>query len=214
MIYEPVVPPIFEGLHVKGFFTDRHFDLSLSNVYLPVQKHTDKVIVLDHDLEPRVGDAVVTDRRDVLIGIQVADCVPVLLFDTVRKVVGAVHAGWRGTAEGILKKTVTIMMDRFCSSPSDLRIAIGPSIKKCCYCVGHEVIEAVNRTTGADYAAENGGKYYLDLPAANKYQAESMGIPSGNIWISGDCTFCLPEKYYSYRYAKGTAGRQYGFIGM
>jgi len=151
-----------------------------------------------------------------MIGIQVADCVPILLFDAERNVVGAVHAGWRGTAEGILKNTIAAMTDRFCSSPSGLRVAIGPSIKKCCYCVGHEVIEAVIRTTGAgDYAVEIGdSKYYLDLAAANKYQAESMGIPPGHIWTSAECTFCLPEKYYSYRFAKGTTGRQYGIIGI
>jgi len=81
--------------------------------------------------------------------------------------------------------------------------------------VGPEVIEGVARATGSgDYVAEKADKYYLDLPAANKYQAVAMGIPPGHIWISGDCTFCLPEKYYSYRYAKGTTGRQYGLISL
>ena len=163
MIYDPITtPPIFEGLHVKGLFTDRHFNMSLSNVYLPIQKHTDKVIVLEHDMEPKIGDAVVTSRRDVLIGIKVADCVPVLIFDTVRKAIGAVHAGWRGTADGILKNAVSVMLDRFCSSPSNLLVAIGPSIKKCCYCVGNDVVEAVSKVTGAGaYVAQKSEKYYL-----------------------------------------------------
>jgi hypothetical protein len=98
-------------------------------------------------------------------------------------------------------------------------IAIGPAIRWCCYGVGYEVIEAVKKVTlpapkSKDYIIKRGEKYCLDLPTANKYQAFSLGIPLENIWMSDECTFCLPEKYYSYRYAKGTTGRQCGFIGI
>lgn len=232
MNYERIItPPIFSGFPVKAFFTtktsgsdkdavSRIAGISSNSIYFPIQKHTDKVLIVDYDVEPKIADAVITNRKDILIGIQVADCVPILLYDMQKNVVGAVHAGWRGTAQEILKKTIKAMMDRFCSIPSDIVIAIGPGIRWCCYGVGYEVIEAVEKVTGyrdaksKDYIMKKGEKYCLDLPTANKYQALSLGIPLKNIWMSDECTFCLPEKYYSYRYAKGTTGRQCGFIGI
>jgi YfiH family protein len=218
-----IKPSLFDRLPINAFFTTKmseHLDFLTSQtpdnkVYLPIQKHTDKVLVLDYDLEPKIADAVITNRRYVLIGIQVADCVPILLYDMQKNVVGAVHAGWRGTAEEILKKTIKAMMDRFCSIPSDIVIAIGPGIRWCCYGVGYEVIEAITRVTGkGDYVVKRGEKYCLDLPTANKHQALDSGVKPEHIWMSDECTSCLPEKYYSYRHAKGITGRQCGFIGI
>ncbi|MDI6801853.1 MAG: peptidoglycan editing factor PgeF [Thermodesulfovibrionales bacterium] len=221
-----LIPDIFRGLSVKCLFTtkaygsnvdaiSKAFNISPGRVYLPVQKHTDKVLVLDYELEPKIADAVVTNTKGVLIGIQAADCVPILLYDKRTHAIGAVHSGWRGTAVAILKKTITAMADRFYSSPSDILIAIGPSIRWCCYGVGYEVIEAIEKATGkGDYYMKKTDKYCLDLSTANKYQAISSGVLEQNIWIADDCTFCNPEKYYSYRYAKGTTGRQGGFIGI
>ena len=232
MTYGIVIPPVFNGSHVTAFFTTKasgslEFGVQISElkgsvIYLPIQKHTDKILALDYDLDPKVADAVITDRKRILIGVQTADCVPVLLYDTKRHIAGAVHAGWRGTAAEILKKTIWTMTDRYYSSPADILIAIGTGIRWCCYNVGYEVIEAVEKATSPefgvksseDYIIKKGEKYCLDLPTANKCQAISSGVPADNIWMSGECTFCLPEKYYSYRYAKGTTGRQYGIIGI
>lgn len=233
-LHKIAVPDIFDKLPVKAFFTTKSsiaecifqsqrlkdgiaemLNAKLEAVYLPIQKHTDTVLVIDHDFEPKIADAVITNKKNILIGIQVADCVPILLYDVKKGIAGAIHAGWRGTASGILKKTIEVMTNRFYSSPADVLIAIGPSIRWCCYNVGHEVIEAVEKVTGSkDYIIKKGEKYCLDLPTANKYQALSLGVLLQNIWISDECTFCLPEKYYSYRYAKGTTGRQCGFIGI
>jgi hypothetical protein len=107
------------------------------------------------------------------------------------------------------------MAARFYSRPSDIIVAIGPSIRWCCYEVGHEVIDAITKATGeGEYFKSKGGKLCLDLQTANKIQALSMGVSDKNIWLSGECTYCLPDRYYSYRYAKGTTGRQGGFIGL
>ncbi|MFO0752587.1 MAG: peptidoglycan editing factor PgeF [Thermodesulfovibrionales bacterium] len=221
-----VIPSLLAGQPVRGFFTTkalngdlkavaRILSLPSSHIFLPVQKHTDRVIVVDHDLEPRVADAVVTNRAGILVGVQVADCVPLLLYDRKRHAVGAVHAGWRGTGAGILKNTVAVMAERFRSDPSDILVAVGPSIKGCCYEVGHEVVEAVRRASGeGEYYWKKGEKHHIDLPAANRLQALSLGIPPENIGVSGECTFCLPHKYYSYRFGKGATGRQCGFIGI
>lgn len=219
-----IFPDIFDK-KVKAFFTGKMpggdvrriseiAAVEKQNIYLPIQKHTDKVLLLD-SLEPAIGDSVITDRRGLLIGVQVADCVPILIYDRRAQVIGAVHAGWRGTAAELLKQTLRRMENRFSSSPSDVAVAIGPAIRWCCYNVGHEVFDALRKATGSgDYFRIRGEKFYLDLPAANKYQAISGGVLPENIWMSDDCTFCLPGKYYSYRFAKGPTGRQGGFIGI
>lgn len=223
---EVIVPGLFAGERVTAFFTTKalgqdvdaiasRVNVSPESIYVPIQEHTDRVLILDYDLQPRIADAVVTKRKGILVGVRVADCVPILLYDRVKSVVGAVHAGWRGTAAGILKRAIEAMAGRFSSSPSDILVAMGPAIRGCCYAVGHEVVEAVHKATGAgDYQTVRRGNSCIDLPAANKYQALSSGILPENIWIHQDCTHCFPEKYCSYRYARGPTGRQYGFIGM
>ena len=107
------------------------------------------MLVLDSDLSPRIADAVITNNKGILLGVQVADCVPVLLYDVKRNVIGVVHAGWRGTAVSILKKTIETMRERFSSFPDDIKIAIGPSIRWCCYHVGYDVLESVEKATGS-----------------------------------------------------------------
>jgi len=189
--------------------------VSKTQIYLPVQRHTDKVLILDSSVEPKIADAVVTGRKDILIGVQVADCVPLLLYDKKMNVAGVVHAGWRGTALSILKKTLDVMTRRFMREPKNIMMAIGPSIRGCCYTVGPEVTEAVTHATGrGSYTSVRGGKHCIDLALANRGQALSANIPESHIWISGECTFCNPDRYFSFRYGKGTAGRQAAFIGM
>ena len=219
-----IFPEIFKG-GVTAFFTGKDpgadpgevagiLGIKKENIYLPIQKHTDKIVLLESSRETKIADAVVTKEAGVLIGVQVADCVPILIYEEEKGIIGAVHAGWRGTAAGILKKTVVMIMERYISGTKGFHVAIGPSIKGCCYSVDHEVNEAVTKATGeGDYYSKKGEKYFLDLPSANKYQALSLGIPETNIWVSDECTCCNPHKFYSYRYAKGTTGRQAAFIG-
>ena len=185
------------------------------NIYLPIQKHTGRVMVIGASLEPVIADAVITKQKGLLVGVQVADCVPILLCDPEKQVVGAVHAGWRGTAEAILKKTIQTFCERFFSNPADILVAIGPSIRQCCYEVDGDVIRAVTLATGKGaYFRTKGDKFCLDLVSANQLQALSMGVPQVNVWISDDCTFCRPDKFYSYRFSRGTTGRQAAFIGI
>ena len=183
-------------------------------IYMPIQKHTDKIAIIESSLFPIIADAVITKEAGILVGVQVADCVPILLYEKTKGIIGAIHAGWRGTAEGILKKTIKTVTDRFACSEDNIYIALGPAIRWCCYNVDFDVMNAVSHATGTgDYSLNKGGKYCLDLPQANKYQALSMRIPEGNIWLSDECTFCNPEQFYSYRYSRGTTGRQGAFIG-
>jgi YfiH family protein len=221
-----ICPDIFDS-HIKAFFTrkslgvdikkiSRILSIKKEEVFLPVQRHTDKVLVIDLNFKSMIADAVVTKRRGILIGVQVADCVPILLFDRRNSIIGAVHAGWRGTASQIIKKTIKSMFEYFSSSPQDIKIAIGPSIRWDCYDVDFEVKNAVYTATGNGkyYKKRSDGKYCVDLSSANIYQALSMGIPEENIWSSKECTYCNPNEYHSYRYCKDHNGRQGGFIGI
>ena len=224
-MHRVIVPANLKGM-VTAFFTGRdpgadsaaiaaQLRITKEQVYLPLQRHTDKVLILESSYEPKIADAVITQEKGVLIGVQVADCVPILLYDAKKKVSGAVHAGWRGTAACILKKTIETMNRRFSSEPGDIMVAIGPSIRACCYAVGYDVFDAVASVTGDGlFYRIIGEKHYLDLAAANNHQALSMGIPGQNIQVSEECTFCSPEKFFSYRFSKGSTGRQGGFIGI
>jgi YfiH family protein len=224
-----IEPPGFSSSEIKAFFTTKilgntaekveavsqEINISREKVYLPIQKHTSKVHILQSDMQPVVADAVVTGEKQILIGVLVADCVPVILYDPAMKVIGAVHAGWRGTAEQILKNTITVMCERFDCLPQDISVAIGPSIRQCSYEVGEEVKAAVVDATGeGPYYHKEGKKFFIDIAYANKMQARSMNVPEKNIWQSRECTFCNPEKYHSYRYSGDCAGRQGGFIIM
>lgn len=213
-----IFPEILDG-HVMGLFTDKELSTDIRPltgrpVYMPIQKHTDRVLEVDPALTPREGDAVITDRFDIIIGIKTADCVPILVFDTQRLIIGAVHAGWRGTASGILKKTISAMGARYKSRPEDMLIAMGPSIRWCCYTVGQDVLDAVSATTGkGEYHYMRDGNICLDLQSANKYQALSLGVPQESISITEECTYCYPDRYHSFRYNQ-TDKRQGGFIGL
>ncbi len=219
-----ILPEIFQD-GVTAFFTGkdpgadvveiaRILRIKEDDIYMPIQKHTDKIVLLDASREAKIADAVVTKETGLLIGVRVADCVPILSHEKEKGVIAAVHAGWRGTAAGILKKTLVMIMERYVCGPKGLDVAVGPSIKGCSYAVDHEVNDAVIKATGeGDYYLNKGGKYFLDLPSANAYQALAMGIPGANIWVSDECTYCNPDKFYSYRYAKGSTGRQAAFIG-
>ena len=221
-----IYPDIFSS-DVKAFFTTRVLGADIKkicsllsiqqeSVFLPLQKHTSKVIVLESDLKPVIADAVITKREGILIGVKVADCVPILLHDRKISVIGSVHAGWRGTAAQILKKTIKKMVTCFRSSPQDMAIALGPSIRWNCYVVEKAVRDSIYEATGdGGYLRKHiNGKYIVDLASANVQQALSMGVLKEHIWISDACTYCNPGTYYSYRHGKDLHGRQGGFIGI
>jgi hypothetical protein len=221
-----IEPPNIASDTVTAIFTTRsandrpeslaeEMNISKKNIYLPIQKHTDRVHVVESGMETVVADAILTKRRGILIGVRVADCVPILLLDRKKQAVGAVHAGWKGTSKQILRNTIDKMKRKFFSSPEDIMVAIGPCIRGCCYEVSCDVRDSVEDATGkGNYSMKKDGRYYIDLSSANYVQAVSSGIPETNIWRSGECTFCNHEKFFSYRYEKGNTGRQGAFVGM
>jgi len=105
------------------------------------------------------------------------------------------------------------MIENYQSSPEDISIALGPSIKGCCYEADSEVHEALYGVAGdGSYSVRKRDKYYIDLSAVNMLQAIAAGVPQQNMWVSDECTYCNHDRYHSYRYHKDHAGRQGGFI--
>jgi len=162
------------------------------------QVHKNKVAIIKRlPVSLRSIDAMVTDQPGLCLMITTADCVPILLYDPRRKVIGVAHAGWRGTALKIAQKTVKTMQKKFGSKPKDINVGMGPSIGPCCYEVGPEVSRKFGRS----------GKSHIDLCGENKSQLVKAGIPSRNIRIMDICTKCNSRRFFSARASKGPTGR-------
>ena len=166
----------------------------------------------DYDSAVEATDAMVTDVPGLCLTVLTADCVPVLLFDPQKRVVAAVHAGWRGSVKLIARKTVEILKQEFDCKPTDLLAGIGPSIGPCHYEIGPDVISEVEGTFGDidGYIIKNkssDGKGYFNLWKANKWQIMEAGIPARNIEVARICTYCNTGMFFSARHAKGKTGR-------
>ena len=154
-------------------------------------------------------DALVTADPGVALMIFTADCTPLLFHDPVTGAVGAAHAGWRGTAAAIGAKVVEAMGREFGSKPEDIRAAIGPNIGMCHFETDADVPEALIAAFGREaetYIEKRGEKYYPDLKAINALALRRVGVK--HIEISGDCTMCRPDRFWSHRVTRGKRGSQ------
>lgn len=224
--YNIIKPEIFDN-NITAFFTSKPLGVEKNliakllsikedNIVFPVQTHSDKVLIIENNYENIEADAIITQQKSILIGVKVADCVPILIYDKKNIIVGAVHAGWRGTAKKIVSKTIKTMIANFTSKPSNIFVALGPSIKGCCYNVGEDVFKELCEVTDNkfQYFKKINDKYYIDLSIINIMQLLNEGILFKNIWNSNDCTYCNPHRFFSYRYMKKYGGSQGGFIGI
>ena len=190
---------------------------------------------------PWRADGLMTNEAGLLLGMQTADCIPVLVADRKRRAVGAFHAGWRGTVKRIVETGVGRMRLEFGSRPEDLVAAIGPGIAACCYAVGEEVLsefesqflyarelfrevystDAVRAkypmlflTQRAPGHSSIGPSLHVDLVEANRRQLLAAGLKPGSIQAVGGCTNCQPELFFSHRGSHGHAGRMMAAIGV
>ena len=203
------------------------------------QIHSDVVHLFDAaPVESCRGDASATNRPGLLLGVQTADCVPILLVDPKKSAIAAVHAGWRGTLQRILVKAIGKMQMQYKSNPADLLAAIGPSIGGCCYEVGTEVpsqflsqfaeapgwfdefrtgdepnpIQWLNMMPpGHQPPPKN---VLLDLRKANRAQLLGAGLRPSNIFVSDLCTACRRDLLFSYRKEGPQSGRLMSVIGI
>lgn len=145
-------------------------------------------------------DGLITDEPGVALTVFSADCTPILLFDPVKRAVGAVHAGWRGTASGIAARAVEKMRAELGCEPKNIRAAIGPCIAQCCFETDADVPEAMRAALGSaaeEYIRPAGEKYYVNLKALNTVWLGRAGVRQ--IDVSADCTACRPERFWSHR---------------
>lgn len=155
------------------------------------------------------SDALITQTKGITLFAQAADCVPIILYDTKNKVAAAIHAGWRGTIKRIAQKTAQKMIAEFECNPQNIIAGIGPSIGRCCYEVGSEVVDAVSSSfpNSANLLISHNSKYHFDLWEANKEQLEETGIPIQNIEVAKICTKCNNTLFFSSRHDNGRTGR-------
>ena len=168
------------------------------------------------------GDGLMTDLPGVMLGIQTADCVPVLVVDVKKRAVAAFHAGWRGTVARIVERGAGMMREEYGSRPEDLIAAVGPSIGTCCYSVGEEVRSEFGsqfRYAGELFRTGGTGQMHLDLPEANRRQLLAAGLGEEQITVVGECTACARDeqgerKYFSHRAEHGFTGRMMSVVGV
>ncbi|MBR3949957.1 MAG: peptidoglycan editing factor PgeF [Oscillospiraceae bacterium] len=154
-------------------------------------------------------DALVTNTPGVTLTVFTADCTPILFHDPVTGAVGAAHAGWRGTVQAIAAKTVEAMVENFGCRPEDIRAAIGPNLGQCHFETDLDVPAALLAAFGeeiAPYIRQSGEKYFPDLKQINAWILRRAGVR--RIEISGECTWCQSQRFWSHRVTKGDRGSQ------
>ena len=189
----------------------------LTPVFLD-QVHSDTVRFIDEAPRRRLrGDAAVTERPGHLLVVRTADCLPVLLVEPKKRVIAAVHCGWKGTAKRILEKVVGGMEERYGADPAAILAAFGPCIGPSCYEVGEDVRSAFLKSGFPESlfrpAAGRAGRYLFDLRSANRLQLLGQGVKAGHIFSADICTHC-DARYPSFRRDKDACGRMLSFIGL
>jgi YfiH family protein len=186
--------------------------IGISEKYLavPLQCHSNRVRKVDVPGEYKECDALITNTSHVALVVTVADCVPILLFDPINKVIGAVHAGWRGTAGEIVKRTIEKMQVEYRTDPAQMFVYIGPSAGICCYEVGGEVAVMF----GNKIVPYDKKKIFIDLKKENASQLLQQGVLGNNIEVSTSCTICGGELFHSFRRDGKKSGRMMAVICM
>jgi purine-nucleoside/S-methyl-5'-thioadenosine phosphorylase / adenosine deaminase len=235
-----------EFLRALGASTQRTSQRNTRSELWPLvtlrQVHSDVIRLVDQAGEPQlVGDGMITKTSGLLLGIQTADCLPIMLVDPKQRAVGVFHAGWRGTVKRIVEKGIGEMRRSFGTRPVDIQAVIGPGIHGCCYEVGEEVREKFESqfayaeklfreaeeshpvrekypmlflTARAPGHSVLPKKIFLDLAEANRRQLLAAGVSEKNIEASPFCTNCRTDLLFSYRAEKGRTGRMMGAVGI
>lgn len=187
-------------------------DIHWKNLVCPSQTHSSNVCLVrgvhkGRGVYSRVSaiaetDALITGLRRVPLAVLTADCLPVFLLDISRRVIGLVHAGWRGVAQDILGNTLRLMKRNFKTRPRDLVAAFGPSIQACCYEVGEEFPGYFPRSV-----QKRGKKIFFDIKEEGRQRLQAAGVNPDRIYDSRLCTCCLKDEFFSYRREGNAAGR-------
>src|SRR5262245_40786863 len=178
------------------------------------QVHGNEIIVVDQSSSVRTerpeADGMITSKAGLLLGIASADCVPVLIVAPRQSLVAALHAGWRGTLQGISPRAVEMLATDWSVDPASLWVALGPAIGGCCYEVGVEIGESLLQRWDISSSTAwrpQGKKGFLELREINLIQFEHAGVPREQIQLTGPCTFCDSARFASYRREGPNASR-------
>lgn len=159
-------------------------------------------------------DALITEEKGIFLNIHLADCVPIVIFDSVKKLGALVHAGWKGTVQEIVSKTIRRFIETHGSDVQDIYAGIGPSIGPCCFEIGEDVafkIKSIQGHSSETVRYENNA-YYGDLKKANRDQLLASGLLESHIEISSICTSCRNDLFFSHRKEQGQTGRFAAFL--
>ncbi len=212
-------PEVVAGFHSRIFDNAKRGEfLDLLGVkpeklVMVKQVHESKVVVAenpDRAFLETAADGIVTQVPGLVLGIRTADCVPVFFWDPVRKVAGIAHGGWKGVKDGIINQMLKTFEKKFRARPADLRVAIGPSIRRCHYEVGKEFLGYFP----GFYFAQDALKGHLDLVGVIKKRLVKRGVLEGQIDDSGLCTVCENAKFFSYRMESQTQERTLSVISI
>lgn len=206
--------PKIDSLQIPGMISDIvGIPEKKFSVVIPRQVHQAQVLCFKEKMQEKVvrmeGDALVTDRENLFLVIQVADCLPVFLVDPKTEIVGLAHVGWRGAVLRIAEQVMRKSNEVFNARPAELKIIFGPSIGKCCCEISDDLAVLFNEK----YLDKRGADYYLNLSDFVKDKFLKSGAKEENIFSFGECTFCSDEKYQSFRRDKDKAGRMIAFVG-
>jgi len=198
-------------------------DTALQTLKLPIrpvislqQVHGNRTLILDRKSSPSslnlpaTADALFTNRNDLYLTVRVADCLPIYVYDRDNRIVGLIHAGWRGTLLEIARRALSAAQEKLGLNPASCSVLLGPCIKSCCYQVSAEV--ALLFSFNSIY--NRSLKHYLDLCNVNQDQLSEMGVEEQNIFRVPYCTCCNANLYYSYRRSKNKAERMYAVLGL
>jgi YfiH family protein len=200
--------------------------LDANRIVVAYQVHGADIAIIDADASGRgagpestpVGraDGLVTNAVGPVLMTLHADCMPVLLCDPVRRAVGTLHAGWRGTTADVAGAAVRTMWEAFGSDARDLLVYLGPAIGGCCYEVGEDVVEAWRALAGAGAPGivPSGDRWRFELAAANRWLLERAGVWPDNIDESGICTRCQGDEWFTHRGQGPATGRYAAFIAL
>jgi len=199
-------------------------ELNPATIMKPHQTHTDRVEVIDEIKELDEVDGMITNKSNITLLTTSADCTSLLFYDPVRKVIGDVHSGWKGTLQGVAKKAVEKMISNYQCNPANIICCICPCIKQCCFEVDTDVKDAfkqeyknlanIENIIQKGNIVEGKQKYYIDTTEINKQLLMLVGLQEENIIDSNICTKCNSNYFHSYRVDKEKSGRNAAVISL
>ena len=181
-----------------------------SNIAVPVQTHSNNVRVVNFNSTYNNTDGLINCGSNKILTLLTADCVPIFIYDEIKKNISLIHSGWRGLSTGIFFNAMDILL-KANDNIKDFKFVIGPSIKKCCYEVD---IKVYSKFDEKFYELKKDGKAMLDLQSALLKQILYYGFVKRNVLIDSECTKCSYKKFFSFRRDKEKTGRMLSIFNL